>query len=116
MNPVEPWLRVPDYSTYTWETWLVYSLAGTVGYVVRLAVTKTPVRMPAVTERGLYLNALGEWITAVAVALLADHNVLFATIAAVGASSIVQVVLQWIPAAVRRALGIPEPRGREKEA
>lgn len=114
---MDQWLRVPDYSVFTWETWLVYVLCGTVGWIIRLAVTKTPIRMPNRTEKGLYLNALGEWMTAVAVACLADHNVLFATAAATGSTSVVQVVMRWIPAALRRALGIPEPIvGREREA
>lgn len=111
---MEQWFRIPEYHLWTWQTWLVYTLCGTAGLLVRLSVTRAPIRWPRRLPSGaLYLNTIGEWVTAVAVATLADHNVLFATIAAVGASSIVQVVMKSVPVATRRALGIPEPGERE---
>ncbi len=114
---MEHWFRIPDYHLWVWQTWLVYALCGTGGLVIRLSVTGAPIRLPRrIASGAVYLNTFGEWITAVAVATLADHNVLFATMAAVGASSIVQVLMRWIPSATRRALGIPEPQPREREA
>jgi hypothetical protein len=103
MDPTT-WLRLPDYPSWTWQTWTLYILAGTVGYVIRLSVTNKPLRLPRRGETGLFLNSLGEWATSVAVATLADHNLLFATCAGAGAPDLARLMLSWMRAAFQKFL------------
>ncbi len=115
MFGAESWLRLPDYAAFTIQTWVAFVLAGTAGWLLRVVVDRKPLQLPKLTERGLRLNSIGDWLVAVIVATLADHNLLFATIAGAGASTIVQFVMQALPGAICRALGLPEPKRPTEE-
>ena len=98
------WLSLPDYASWDWQDWALYAAAGAAGYFIRLSVTNKPLRLPRRGERGLFLNSLGELATSIAVATLADHNLLFATCAGAGAPDLARVVISWMQAALKRLL------------
>ena len=88
------WQHVPDYSTWTLQTYLFYALFGLMGGLLRIARGGTPVTWPRRTEDGfIRLGALGVAISASIVGMLADHNPLLATMAGVVAPEIVETLV-----------------------
>lgn len=89
-------LDIPDYSSYTWDVWLLYILFGTLGYIIRLAYSDTLISLPERVGSGYRLGTCLEWIAAVTIASLADHNILVVTAAGAGAPIIAKSVLDLI--------------------
>ena len=101
-----PWLTFPNYESYTVEMWIAFILAGTAGWLIRVYVSGKPIVAPSISSEGVKLNGLLDWFVSVVVAILADHNILFATIAGAGAPLIVEATLQWLSRLVAKA--VPE--------
>lgn len=86
--------QIPDYAHFTPAQWLAYALFGTLGLLVRLAVANARVQLPEVNKDGIKLNVVGEWITAVTVAILVDSSLLMAAISGLAAPTLVAEVLK----------------------
>jgi len=102
MLPPLTWWSLPDYGSFTVVQILSYVLFATMGWIARVSVSDSTVLLPTWDGVRFRLNLLGEWITAVLVGLLANHNILVVACAAAGAPTIVRIVLDAVPHMVRR--------------
>lgn len=99
---------IPDYSAFTPADWLAYALCGVAGWIAWTVYDRGGrFLLPKVRDGAWCSGSLGDLAVALTAATLADHNYLFATIAATGAPVIIKLIMQGIPAAVCRALGLP---------
>lgn len=104
------WLVMPDYSLLDPLDYLVYFLVGIVGCLIRVqAMQGGAVRVPWKDDKGLWhMGIVGDLVTSIAAATLADHNILFAMLAAIGAPFLVDGLLRFFPFLVRGILKVPE--------
>jgi hypothetical protein len=103
------WLTWPDYSALTAVDYLIYFLVGVAGCLIRLqAMHAGAIKAPWRDEQGVWhMGVVGDLVTSVAAATLADHNLAFAMMAAVGAPFIVDGLLRFFPWMVRAILKVP---------
>lgn len=106
---IPDWLVMPDYAALQPLDFVVYFLVGVIGCLIRIqALQGGVIKAPWKDEQGLWhMGVVGDLVTSIAAATLADHNILFAMMAAVGAPFIVDGLLRFFPFLIRQVLKIP---------
>jgi hypothetical protein len=87
---------LPDYALWTRSDYVYNLMWGLVGAAVRITYSNAAIALPARTEDGWRLNAVGEFFVSTVMGLLANTNPVVTVLAALAAPGMIEMVIHKI--------------------